>query len=145
MHCRFGYAVKNVFRLHNSIVKFDLENPAEPATEYILPDGEFGTEPLFIPSICENSEENSCEEDDGYVVVNTLDAKSGKSNILVLWAKNMKVEFKASAPEMGLFGLHSGFFPFDVGCSKDSCIPQQGSGASKVNYLSLFILLVFLH
>ena len=44
---RYGYAVRNEFQLHNSIVKFDFEDPSK-TTEYELGNGEFGTEPVFV-------------------------------------------------------------------------------------------------
>ena len=44
---RYGYAVRNEFQLHNSIVKFDFEDPSK-TTEYELRNGEFGTEPVFV-------------------------------------------------------------------------------------------------
>ena len=119
--------MKNAFRLHNSIVKFDFED-SNQTLEYVLPDGEFGTEPIFIPGDPTNA---NATEDDGYIVVNTIDGAAEKSNILILRAQNMKPEFKAQAPERGLVGLHSGFFKFEAGCysGQDTCKPQT-SGAS---------------
>ena len=68
--CRYGYAVQNEFKLHNSIMKFDFNDPSQTKS-YELEDGEFGTEPVFV----ENPEGNGEVEDDGWVVVQTLNSR----------------------------------------------------------------------
>ena len=40
--------------------------------------------------------------------------------------KSMNLLFRGQAPELGLHGLHSGFFSYDQGCSiKEGCIPNS--------------------
>jgi hypothetical protein len=94
--------------------------------EYELPNGQFGSEPLFI-TMAEDG-----EEDDGVLVMSGIDANTEKAFILILNAKNMKPEYQGLAPELGLMGLHSEFYPYNVGCSKESCVPLIDSSASKV-------------
>ena len=97
-------------------MKFDFEDPSE-TIEYELPDGEFGTEPFFVGN-------GGTNEDDGYILVQTLNARAKKASITILDAKNMKPVYRGLAPEMGLFGLHTRFFGFDIGCSTDDCTPS---------------------
>ena len=89
--CRFGYAVQNEFKLHNSIMKLDFDDPSQTKF-YELEDGEFGTEPVFV----ENPEGNGEVEDDGWVVVQTLNGRKIKATIVILNATTMEVEFKAT-------------------------------------------------
>ena len=82
-------------------------------------------------------------QDDGYIAVNIIDANAKKSVIYLIWAKNMVVEFKGRAPELSLFGLHGGFFPYNIGCSQNDCRPQVDSSSHRIQNVS-FILFVFL-
>ena len=99
-------------------MKFDFDDPTKTKS-YELEDGEFGTEPVFV----ENPKGDGSIEDDGFIVIQTLNTRAKKASIVILNATNMEVEFKALAPEMGLFGLHARFFGFDVGCSIEDCRP----------------------
>ena len=119
-------------------MKLDFVN--NKTLEYKLPDGEFGTEPIFVPN------PNGQEEDDGYILMQTIDGKAKKSNILILWAKNMVPEFKARAPGLGLFGLHSAFFPYEVGCqgNVEDCKPKINFAGKIQMQFSVLILTGFL-
>ena len=64
-------------------------------------------------------------EDDGYVLVQTIDARAKKASISILNAKDMSLVYRGLAPELGLFGLHTRFFSFDDGCSTDDCVPKD--------------------
>jgi carotenoid cleavage dioxygenase-like enzyme len=125
-----------MFKRHNTIVKldFDAEDPEDQTLEYELPNGEFGSEPLFV-TLSEDG-----DEDDGVIIMSGIDANSEKAFILILNAKNMKPEYKGLAPELGLFGVHSEFYPYNVGCSKDSCMPMIQSSAHTRITISLLML-----
>ena len=97
-------------------MKYDFKDQTQ-TIKYELSDGEFATEPIFVGDGGEN-------EDDGYVLVQTINTRAKKASIVILNAKDMKPEFIGLAPELGLFGLHSSFYPFDIGCSTDDCTPQ---------------------
>ena len=116
LYFRYGYAAQNEFKLHNAIMKYDFKDQTQ-TIKYELSDGEFATEPIFVGDGGEN-------EDDGYVLVQTINTRAKKASIVILNAKDMKPEFIGLAPELGLFGLHSSFFPFDIGCSTDDCTPK---------------------
>ena len=97
-------------------MKFDFEDPKETKA-FELNDGEFVTEQVFVP-------DGGPNEDDGWVLVQTIDGVAKKANIVVLDGKSMNLLFRGQAPELGLHGLHSGFFSFDQGCSIDGgCVP----------------------
>ena len=99
-------------------MKFDFEDP-KATKAFELNDGEFVTEQVFVP-------DGGPNEDDGWVVVQTIDGVAKKANIVVLDGKTMNLLFRGQAPELGLHGLHSGFFSFDQGCSIDEgCIPTN--------------------
>ena len=51
-------------------MKFDFDDPNQTKS-YELGDGEFGTEPVFV----ENPEGDGSIEDDGFIVVQTLDTR----------------------------------------------------------------------
>ena len=71
-------------------MKFDFDDPSQTKL-YELEDGEFGTEPVFV----ENPEGNGEVEDNGWVVVQTLNGRKNKATIVILNATTMEVEFKA--------------------------------------------------
>ena len=97
-------------------MKFDFEDPTATKA-FELNDGEFVTEQVFVP-------DGGPNEDDGWVIVQTIDGVAKKANIVVLDGKSMNLLFRGQAPELGLHGLHSGFFSFDQGCSIDvGCVP----------------------
>ena len=72
-------------------MKFNFEDSSQTKF-YELEDGEFGTEPVFV----ENPEGNGEVEDDGWVVVQTLNGRKMKATIVILNATTMEVEFKAN-------------------------------------------------
>ena len=115
---RYGYAARNVFRMNNAVMKFDFEQP-ENTVAFELHDGEFISEQVFVPNGGPN-------EDDGWVVVQTIDAEAKKANVVVLDGATMELLFRGQAPELALQGIHSRFFSFDQGCSiKEGCIPNS--------------------
>ena len=97
-------------------MKLDFEDPSKTKV-YELADGEFATEPIFVPW------HNGLHEDDGYIMVQTIDGKSKKAAIVILNATNMELIYRALAPGLGLFGLHSKYFDYSQGCSIDDCTP----------------------
>lgn len=114
-------------------MKLDFEDPSKSIT-YELPNGEFATEPIFVS-------DGGPDEDDGYIIINTIDGIAEKSNILILWAKNMKPQYKGQAPGLGLVGLHSAYFDYSVGCTKENCRPTiDDSSAEKIKGLFVSIL-----
>ena len=114
-------------------MKYDFKDPTQ-TIRYILSDGEFATEPIFVGNGGEN-------EDDGYVLVQTINTRAKKASIVILNAKDMKPEFIGLAPELGLFGLHSSFYPFDIGCSTDDCTPQSTTTTTTTESSSANVLL----
>ena len=72
-------------------MKLDFDDPSQTKF-YELEDGEFGTEPVFV----ENPEGNGEVEDDGWVVVQTLNGRKIKATIVILNATTMEVEYKAN-------------------------------------------------
>ena len=98
-------------------MKFDFDEP-DKTKAFELNDGEFITEQVFVPN-------GGPQEDDGWVVVQTIDTIAEKANVVVLDGTNMELLFRGQAPEMALQGIHSGFFSFDQGCSIDGgCVPN---------------------
>ena len=83
-------------------------------------------------------------EDDGYVLVQTIDARAKKASISILNAKDMSLVYRGLAPELGLFGLHTRFFSFDDGCSTDDCVPKdittstETSSTTSINAVHLY-------
>ena len=69
-------------------------------------------------------------EDDGYVLVQTIDARAKKASISILNAKDMSLVYRGLAPELGLFGLHTRFFSFDEGCSIGNCVPKDNDSST---------------
>ena len=99
-------------------MKFDFDDH-QKTVAFELNDGEFVTEQLFVP-------DGGPDEDDGWVLAQTIDGVAKKANIVVLNGKSMNLLFRGQAPELGLHGLHSGFFSYDQGCSiKEGCIPNS--------------------
>ena len=116
-------------------MKYDFKDQSQ-TIKYELSDGEFATEPIFVGNGGEN-------EDDGYVLVQTINTRAKKASIVILNAKDMKPEFIGLAPELGLFGLHSSFFPFDIGCSTDDCTPDSADSSAN-SLLTTHALIIFL-
>ena len=115
---RYGYAARNVFRMNNAVMKFDFEQPENTAA-FELNDGEFISEQMFVPN-------GGPKEDDGWVVVQTIDGEAKKANVVVLDGTTMQLLFRGQAPELALQGIHSRFFSFDQGCSiEEGCIPNS--------------------
>ena len=104
--------------MNNAVMKFDFEQPDDTKT-FELNDGEFTTEQVFVPN-------GGPKEDDGWVVVQTIDGKAKKANVVVLDGTTMELLYRGQAPELALQGIHSEFFSFDQGCSiEGGCIPNN--------------------
>ena len=84
-----------------------------------MPTGNFPTEPYFIPS------PNSTNEDDGVVLVSGIDGERKRGFVRVYNATTMKVIAHGIAPKLTLFGIHSRFYPFGIGCEKEDCTPED--------------------
>ena len=106
---------KNVFKLHGAVLKLNVEDGS--IIEKELPDGLFPSEPIFVPH------PNATHEDDGVVLMSGIDGGRGKGFLMVYNATTMDVVFHATAPKLTLFGVHSKFFPFSVGCTETDCTP----------------------
>ena len=57
-------------------MKLDFDDPSQTKL-YELADGEFATEPIFVSN-------NGPSEDDGYILMQTIDGKSKKAAIVIL-------------------------------------------------------------
>ena len=50
---------------------------------------------------------------------------------LMLWdAASLELLYHATAPQLTLFGVHTKFFPFTVGCEQEDCTPQEGTSTT---------------
>lgn len=67
-------------QVFDGLVRYELETGA--AVEHPFADGVYGSEPVFAPR------EGAVDEDDGYVVTFVTDASAGRSEALVLDARN---------------------------------------------------------
>ena len=112
---RFGYMSHNVFKLDGGVIKLNVDTGEHILKK--LPDGLFPTEPIFVPS------PEATEEDDGVIVMSGIDGGKQKGFVIIYNATNMEVLLHATAPKKTLFGVHSRFFSFTDGCSKDDCTP----------------------
>ena len=98
--------------------------------EKVMPTGMFPTEPYFIPS------PNAAGEDDGIVLVSGIDGEKRKGFLRVYNASSMELVTHATAPKLTLFGIHSRFYPFDVGCEQDDCTPEDFSSTTEQQFSS---------
>ena len=113
---KYGYMTHNVFNLHGSTIKLNVEDGSIIKKE--LPDGMFPTEPIFVAA------PGSAAEDDGVILMPGVDGGKEKGFIMIYNATTMEVLYQGLAPKMSLFGLHSKFYPFHVGCSQNDCTPE---------------------
>ena len=116
---KFAYMTKNPFKRHGSVVKLNVETGETIEAE--LPNGLFPTEPIFLAA------PGSSSEDDGVVLMSGVDGKLAKGFLMIYNATTMEVILHATAPKLALFGLHSKFYMFDVGCEADDCTPVDSS------------------
>jgi len=116
---KYGYMTKNVYSLHGSVVKLNVEDGT--VIEKELPDGLFPTEPIFVPH------PDGKLEDDGVIIMSGIDGGREKGFLMVFNATNMDVILHATAPKLTLFGIHSKFFSFNVGCGDldSDCSPDH--------------------
>ena len=113
----YAYLVKNVFKTKGSVIKLNVVDGS--VIEKKMPTGMFPTEPFFISS------PNATKEDDGIVLVSGIDGHKKKGFIRIFNASTMEVITHGTAPKLSLFGLHSRFYPFDIGCEKGDCTPED--------------------
>merc|ERR1712106_1025364 len=104
---------------HGAILKLNVDDGT--VIEKELPDGLFPSEPIFV------AHPNAVNEDDGVVVVSGIDGGREKGFLMVYNATNMDVLLHATAPKLTLFGVHSKFFPFNVGCIEKDCTPEEAT------------------
>ena len=118
---RFGYFSHNVFKLDGAVVKLDVETGE--TIQKKLPTGLFPTEPIFVPR------PGATEEEDGVVVMSGIDGGQEKGYVIIYNATTMDQLFLATGPRKTLFGVHSKFYPFTVGCSQPGgdCTPGTPS------------------
>jgi len=114
---RYGYMSTNIFNRHGSIVKLDVVDGT--VKEYEFPNGLFPTEPIFVAS------PNPEAEDDGVILMSGIDGANEKGFVMVFNATNLDLLYHATAPKLTLFGIHSKFFPFNIGCTDDDCTPAD--------------------
>jgi carotenoid cleavage dioxygenase-like enzyme len=114
---KYAYMMKNIFKTNGSVVKLNVD--AGSLIEDIMPTGMFPTEPYFIPT------PNSKNEDDGVVLVSGIDGERKRGFIRVYNATNMDLIAHGTAPKLTLFGVHSRFYPFDIGCEEEDCTPKE--------------------
>ena len=119
---KYAYMTQNVFNLHGAVVKLNVDEGTLIIKE--LPDGHFPTEPIFV------ARPEGTDEDDGIILMSGVDGAQEKGFIMIYDAKTLEELYHGTAPEKTLLGLHSKFFPFNVGCSKEDCTPQPHSTSS---------------
>ena len=102
---RFTYMTSNLFEPTSAVFKCDLEK--DSSGDMVLFDDEntIPSEAVFVPS------PTAEKEDDGVVLVITLDIKKDISHLQIIDAKSFKVVASAAAPIVCNFGLHSVFVP----------------------------------
>jgi len=105
--------------LHGAVLKLNVDDGT--IIEKELPDGLFPSEPIFVPH------PNAVHEDDGVVLMSGIDGGREKGFLMVYNATTMDVVLHATAPKLTLFGVHSKFFPFTVGCKESDCTPNDSS------------------
>ena len=120
---KYGYMTHRVYSLHGSVIKLNVDTGDVIRKE--LPDGLFPTEPIFV------ADPEGTEEDDGVILMSGVDGGNEKGFIIVYDASNMEELYRGTAPKKTLLGLHSKFYSFHVGCSKDDCTPPSQSDSTE--------------
>jgi len=120
---KYAYMTQNVFKLHGAMIKLNVDDGTIIRKE--LPNGLFPSEPIFV------ARPNAVQEDDGVVLMSGIDGGRSKGFLMVYNASNMEVLLHATAPKLSLFGVHSKFFPFTVGCTEDDCTPSSTTTTTK--------------
>ncbi|KAL1219126.1 9-cis-epoxycarotenoid dioxygenase NCED9 [Cardamine amara subsp. amara] len=72
--------------------------------KYIYGDGKYGGEPLFLPDVSGDG-----EEDGGYIMVFVHDEEKVKSELQIINAVNMKLEATVTLPSRVPYGFHGTF------------------------------------
>ncbi|MBY0423850.1 MAG: carotenoid oxygenase family protein, partial [Parvularculaceae bacterium] len=105
---RWSYHVvmdDHVLQRFSALRKYDLDKGS--FVDHAFPAGVFGSEPAFAPKI------GARDEDDGYVVTFTTDLENGRSECVVIDAKNFhsapiaRIEIPARVPA----GFHGTWAP----------------------------------
>jgi len=112
---KYAYMSTNMYNLHGTLVKLNVDDGT--VIEADFPNGLFPTEPIFV------SRPYPEAEDDGVVLMSGIDGGREKGFIMVFNATNLELIYHATAPKLTLFGVHSKFFHFDVGCEAEDCTP----------------------
>ena len=120
---KYGYMSQNVFTLNGAVVKLNVDTGEVIRKE--LPDGLFPTEPIFV------ADPEGTEENDGVILMSGVDGGNERGFIIVYDASNMEELYRGTAPKKTLLGLHSKFYSFHVGCSKDDCTPPSPSDSTE--------------
>merc|ERR1712062_696264 len=133
----YAYLAKNVYKTKGSVVKLNVVDGS--AIEKEMPTGMFPTEPYFIPT------PNAVNEDDGIVLVSGVDGQKKKGFIRIYNASSMEVITHGTAPKLTLFGIHSRFYPFDIGCELEDCTPSSSSSYLLTKPCLVFSSLFFIY
>ena len=114
---KYAYMIQNMFNLEGSVIKLNVDDGSVILRE--MPDGCFPTEPIFV------ARPNATAEDDGVVLLSGIDGGRERGFLMVFDGMTMDLLFHATAPKKTLFGIHSKFYPFDIGCAQidGDCTP----------------------
>ncbi|GFP98849.1 9-cis-epoxycarotenoid dioxygenase nced1 chloroplastic [Phtheirospermum japonicum] len=100
---RFGYlAIAEPWPKVSGFAKVDFFTGE--VKKFIYGDEKYGGEPLFLPS-----DQNSGDEDDGYVLAFTHDEKTWKSELQIVNATTMELEATVKLPSRVPYGFHGTF------------------------------------
>ncbi|XP_030480739.2 9-cis-epoxycarotenoid dioxygenase NCED2, chloroplastic [Cannabis sativa] len=101
---RFAYlAIAEPWPKVSGFAKVDLSTG--DVKKYYYGDRKFGGEPFFLP----NSESNEGEEDEGYIMAFVHNERSGKSELQIVNAIDLKMEASVKLPSRVPYGFHGTF------------------------------------
>ena len=130
---KYVYMIQNPYKRFGAAIKLNVDTGVVIRKE--MPDGHFPTEPIFVPA------PNATVEDDGVVIMGGVNGRGKVGFIMVFNATNMDLLYKADAPKLTLFGIHSHFYPFTKGCSQDDCTPSSSTSISAGLLLSVLTVM----
>ena len=118
---KYAYMIQNMFKTEGALIKLNVDDGTVVKRE--MPNGCFPTEPIFV------ARPDAAGEDDGVVMFSGIDGGRERGFIMIYDAATMELLFHGTAPKKTLFGIHSKFYPFDVGCSTmdNDCTPPATS------------------